>query len=126
MTSPSIPPDLSKLRINRDAPSPPLRRAFRRNLILLIGAVVVFGGAFLILGRGRAVPVQTAVATAMSGGGESGGGAGTSVTANGYVVARTRASVAAKLPGRIRELRVSEGSQMRRGEVIARLENADY
>ena len=48
------------------------------------------------------------------------------MTANGYVVARTRASVAAKLPGRIAELRVSEGSTLRRGEVIARLENADY
>jgi RND family efflux transporter MFP subunit len=126
MTSPSIPPDLSKLRINRDAPPPPLRRALKRNLILLIGAVVIFGGAFLILGRGRAVPVQTAIATTTSGGGELGGGVGTSVTANGYVVARTRASVAAKLPGRIAELRVSEGSTVKRGEVIARLENADY
>jgi RND family efflux transporter MFP subunit len=126
MTSPSIPPDLSKLRINRDAPPPTLRRALKRNLILLLGAVIVFGGAFLILGRGRAVPVQTAVATAMSGAGESGGGAGTSVTANGYVVARTRASVAAKLAGRIAELRVSEGSNVRKGEVIARLDNADY
>src|SRR6185312_8554634 len=48
------------------------------------------------------------------------------VTANGYVVARTRASVAAKLAGRIAELRVSEGSNLRRGEVIARLQNADY
>ncbi len=127
MTSPSIPPDLSKLRINRDAPSPPLRRALKRNLALLLGAVILFGGAFLILGRGRAVAVQTAVATAMSGAGESGsGGAGTSVTANGYVVARTRASVAAKLPGRIRELRVSEGSYMKKGDIIATLDNADY
>jgi hypothetical protein len=115
MTSPSIPPDLSKLRINRDAPSPPLRRALKRNLALLLGAVIVFGGAFLILGRGRAVPVQTAVATAMSGAGESGGGAGTSVTANGYVVARTRASVAAKLAGRIAELfyRVPDSETLR-------------
>jgi RND family efflux transporter MFP subunit len=126
MTSPSIPPDLSKLRINRDAPSPPLRRALKRNLALLLGAVIVFGGAFLILGRGRAVPVQTAVAAAMSGGESGSGGAGTSVTANGYVVARTRASVAAKLAGRIRQLRVSEGSNVRKGEIIATLDNADY
>ena len=126
MTSPSIPPDLSKLRINRDAPSPPLRRALKRNLALLLGAVIIFGGAFMVLGHRCAVPVQTAVAAPMSGAGESGGGAGTSVTANGYVVARTRASVAAKLAGRIAELRVSEGSNVRRGEVIARLENADY
>jgi RND family efflux transporter MFP subunit len=126
MTSPSA-PDLSKLRINRDTPSPPLRRALRRNLLLLIAALVIFGGAFLILGRGRAVPVETAVAESMSGaGGSSTGGAGTSVTANGYVVARTRASVSAKLPGRISDLRVSEGSNIKKGEIIATLDNADY
>jgi RND family efflux transporter MFP subunit len=127
MTSPSA-PDLSKLRINRDAPPPSLRRALRRNLALLVGALIVFGGAFLMLGRGRAVPVQVAVAAPISGAGgsSSGAGAGTSVTANGYVVARTRASVSAKLAGRISDLRVSEGSYLRRGEVIARLDNADY
>jgi RND family efflux transporter MFP subunit len=48
------------------------------------------------------------------------------VTANGYVVARTRASVSAKLAGRLAELKVSEGSFVRQGEVIARLESADY
>jgi RND family efflux transporter MFP subunit len=48
------------------------------------------------------------------------------VTANGYVVARTRASVSARLSGRLAELRVSEGSVVRQGEVIARLESADY
>jgi HlyD family secretion protein len=74
------------------------------------------------------VPVQVAVAAPISGAGgsSSGAGAGTSVTANGYVVARTRASVSAKLAGRISDLRVSEGSYLRRGEVIARLDNADY
>jgi HlyD family secretion protein len=50
----------------------------------------------------------------------------TSVTANGYVVARTRASVSAKLPGRIADLRVSEGSTLRKGEIIATLENEDW
>jgi RND family efflux transporter MFP subunit len=127
MTSPSA-PDLSKLRINRDAPPPSLRRALKRNLALLLGAIIIFGGAFVLLGRGRAVPVQVAVAAPISGAGGPGSGAsaGTSVTANGYVVARTRASVSAKLAGRISELRVSEGSNIRKGEIIATLDNADY
>jgi RND family efflux transporter MFP subunit len=127
LTSPSA-PDLSKLRINRDAPPPPLRRALRRNLALGLGALAIVLGLWVVLGSGRAVPVQVAVATSAAGAGESGPGAGggTSVTANGYVVARTRASVSAKLAGRIAELRVSEGSNVRRGEIIARLENADY
>src|SRR5439155_1336729 len=53
-------------------------------------------------------------------------GAGTAVTANGYVVARTRASVSAKVPGRLAYLGVSEGSYVKRGEVIARLESGDF
>jgi HlyD family secretion protein len=127
MTSPSIPPDLSKLRINRDLPPPILRRALRRNLLLGLLALAIVAGALLVLRGGGAVPVQVLVATPASGAGQPGGAnASASVTANGYVVARTRASVAAKLAGRIAELRVSEGSTIRKGEVIARLENDDY
>jgi HlyD family secretion protein len=126
MTSPSA-PDLSKLRINRDVPPPTLRRALRRNLLLGLVALIIVAGLFLFLRGGSAVPVQTVVASATSGSAESGGGAGSAtVTANGYVVARTRASVSAKLAGRIAELRVSEGSNVRKGEVIARLESEDY
>jgi RND family efflux transporter MFP subunit len=125
MTSPSA-PDLSKLRINRDTPPPGVRRQLRRNLVLGLAALVILLGAWLALGRERAVPVQVAVATPLAGGGEASGTAAASVTANGYVVARTRASVSAKLAGRIAELRVSEGSNLRKGEVIALLENEDY
>jgi RND family efflux transporter MFP subunit len=74
--------------------------------------------------RRAVVPVQTIVVAAESGGGAS--TAGTSVTANGYVVARTRASVSAKVPGRLAYLGVSEGSFVRQGQVIARLSNEDY
>src|SRR5262249_14823069 len=63
-------------------------------------------------------------ATASASGGAS--GAAGSITANGYVVARTKASVAAKVAGRLAYLSVSEGSHVRAGDVIARLEHADY
>jgi HlyD family secretion protein len=116
-------PDLSKLHIDRDAPSPQLKRALWRNLALLVGAVVVIGAVWLYFRRDRGVPIETAVASAT---GPGGTGPGAAVTANGYVVARTRASVASKVAGRLIELRVSEGSFVRKGEVIARLENADY
>jgi RND family efflux transporter MFP subunit len=66
------------------------------------------------------------VASASSTGGGAGAGGATSVTANGYVVARTKASVSAKIAGRLAYLGVSEGSHVQRGEVIARLDNADY
>jgi len=48
------------------------------------------------------------------------------LTASGYVVARRKAVVSAKIQGRLGELRVEEGSRVREGEVIARLESADY
>jgi RND family efflux transporter MFP subunit len=70
--------------------------------------------------RSRSVPtVQTVTAAAGSGG-------ATSVTANGYVVARTKASVSAKTAGRLAFLGVSEGSHVQRGQVIARLDNAEF
>ena len=117
--------DLSKLRIDRD-PSPEVRRAFGRNLILF-GIVVVVIGAGVLFMRGRSrVTIQTIVATPLPTG-EFGAEEGSAtVTANGYVVARTRAAVAAKIPGRLASLSVDGGSFVRKGEVIARLENADY
>jgi RND family efflux transporter MFP subunit len=48
------------------------------------------------------------------------------ITANGYVVARTRASVSSRISGRLASLGVEEGSVVRRGQVLARLENAEY
>jgi RND family efflux transporter MFP subunit len=122
-------PDLSKLRIDRDSPPPGLRRAVKRNAIF---AGVVVGAAaitLIALRGGSAVPVQTLLVTAStdpaSAGGRGVGGAA-SVTANGYVVARTRASVSSKVPGRLAYLGVTEGSYVQRGQIIARLENADY
>ena len=115
--------DLSKLHIDRDTP-PAVRRAFSRNLLLAGVAVVLLAGLVLFARRGGAVPVQVVVATATAGGG--GGAAGSAVTANGYVVARTRASVSSKVAGRLAFLGVSEGSFVHKGEIIARLESADY
>jgi HlyD family secretion protein len=121
MTDPT--PDLSRLRINRDAPPPGVRRAFRTTLLIAAGAVVLVVAALLVLrGRGGATPIQVTTATVVGGSGAAAAG----VVANGYVVARTQASVSAKLAGRLAFLGVSEGSHVTAGQVIARLDNADY
>lgn len=73
-----------------------------------------------------AVTVQVVVATPLDGASAASAGGSIAVTANGYVVARTRAAVAAKIPGRLAMLNVSEGSFVTRGALIARLENSDY
>ncbi|HYC32752.1 MAG TPA: efflux RND transporter periplasmic adaptor subunit [Gemmatimonadales bacterium] len=123
MTAPSH--DLSKLRIDRDPP-PAVRRAFGRTLVLIIIAAALLAGGYLWV-RGRSAPtIQTVIAAPISTGGPGAAASATAVTANGYVVARIRAAVAAKIPGRIATLTVDGGSRVRRGQVIARLENADY
>ena len=127
MTQPFPPPaDLAKLRINRDAPPPGVRRALVRNLILLlIVALLIALGVWYV--RAGSVPVvQVATAGAPVGVGSGSSAGATSVTANGYVVARTKASVSAKAAGRLAYLGVSEGSFVKKGVVIARLDNADF
>lgn len=47
------------------------------------------------------------------------------LTASGYLVARHRATVSAKVPGRVAWLGVEEGSRVTKGQIIARLEDAD-
>ncbi len=117
--------DLSKLRIDRDIP-PAVRRAFTRNLVFVGAAVAIAGGAWFVL-RGRSgTPIDAVVVEQVASGQASSAGGTTAVTANGYVVARTRAAVSAKIPGRLATLPVDGGSFVRRGQVIAQLENADY
>lgn len=120
--------DLSKLQINRDVPPAGVRRALIRNAIFAGVVVAIFAAVYVVLRQRATVVVQTVVATASADPRStgSGGGGATAVTANGYVVARTRASVSSKVPGRLAFLRVAEGSFVQRDEVIARLENGDY
>jgi len=47
-------------------------------------------------------------------------------SANGYIVARTRAALSADTPGRIVELNVQEGSVVKKGEIVARLYADEY
>jgi RND family efflux transporter MFP subunit len=49
----------------------------------------------------------------------------TLLNASGYVVAQRKASVAAKTTGRLEWLGVEEGSRVKSGQIIARLENKD-
>ena len=117
----SSPPNLASLRIDREAPPPRPPGAMRLMLwtipVLAIGAVV----AWLFLAP-RAPQVRVALAGATGGGTLSSAG----ITANGYVVARTKASVSAKIPGRLEYLGVAEGTRVKLGEVIARIESGEF
>ncbi len=95
----------------------------RFNIALAVVAVVLVAAAIWWL-RGSRGEIEVTVARAAVSG--AGGGGTAAITANGYVVARTKASVSSKIPGRLEYLGVDEGSQVAKGEVIARLENQDY
>lgn len=118
----ATPPDLSRLRIDRSVPA--ASSTGRPVPAIVIGAailaVIVAIFVWTRLSPGG-MEVQVVTATATGGAVASSGG----ISASGYVVARTKASVSAKVPGRLAYLGVSEGSVVRRGEVIARLENDD-
>jgi RND family efflux transporter MFP subunit len=121
--------DLSKLRINRDDPPPAVKRALGR-VLWLVGAAALIIAVVVVIGRrGGTVPVQVITVTTSGGAGGGAanrGGGDVAVVANGYVVARTKAAVSAKIPGRLAMLNVSEGSRVEKGAIIARLDNADY
>jgi HlyD family secretion protein len=116
--------DLSSLRIRREED---MKRPSRRRWWLLPAiALAVTLLPLLVLNAtqpwSRGPEVRTATAT-LRGGGTGGTGG---LTANGYVVARTKASVSSKVPGRLAFLGVEEGDEVRAGVVLARLEAAEY
>ena len=119
------PADLSRLRISREE-RPRAGRGGRRGWIpLLVVALILVlaAAAWAAVMRGDRGPEVRLVTAALRGGGGAGAGG---LTANGYVVARTKASVSSKVPGRLVFLGVEEGDKVTRGSVLARLEAAEY
>jgi RND family efflux transporter MFP subunit len=120
--------ELASLRIERERPPRRWGRILFWLALLLVGSVVIYFvrvklsvGPLAALG---AVEVETTQASLQSTGGTTGGTP--ILTASGYLVARKQSVVSSKIQGRLSELRVEEGSVVRSGDVIARLEDADY
>jgi HlyD family secretion protein len=113
--------DLASLRLDE----PPARS--RRGLWVTLAVLLVLASAGIFAWRStaamRALAVETIQPTVERGGRAA---AGTAVlTASGYIVARREAIVSSKIQGRLSELRVEEGSVVREGEILARLESTD-
>jgi HlyD family secretion protein len=115
--------ELASLRIDRERPA---RSGWRWPLLFFIPILVVLGGLYVLraVSASRGTQVDTVRATVTQTGGATPGSA--VLTASGYVVARRKAVVSAKIQGRLAQLRVEEGSRVRNGELIARLESSDY
>jgi len=88
--------------------------------ILLIVLIAVIAGIVMVMRDSRAVEVATATARAAEV-----GVAATVLNASGYVEPRRKATVAAKITGRVIEVLVEEGMAVEAGQVLARLDDAD-
>ena len=120
MPTESPPQDLLRLRIDRSAaPNSRRRRRWGLWVLLLILGACGAAGYFYYSGR-AAIAVEVAVITQAYP-----SQANTLLNATGYVVAQRKAAVASKATGRLEWLGVREGSAVREGEVLARLENKD-
>lgn len=114
--------NLEALRLDQQDATP-RRRLWLPLIALLTVALVGLWGWRASAGL-RAVEVETARVTMRQ---TVAASAGQPVlTASGYLVARREAIVSAKIQGRLSELRVEEGSRVGAGDIIARLESADF
>lgn len=113
--------DLSKLKIDKSAV---IRRPARRKKLLwrLAAVLAVIVAAYLFFSGKLTPAIDVEVATVSEAYPYQ---AYTLLNASGYVVAQRKAAVAAKTTSSLEWLGVEEGSRVRKGEVIARLEGKD-
>ena len=109
-------PQLQQLKIDRQAPQFQKKRNW--TLIVAPALIVVVLGAIALKPRKLEVQTSSVVTSYPS-------QQYAQLTASGYVVAQRRAAVASKATGRLIWLNVREGSQVKQGEIIAKLDASD-
>ena len=110
-------PDLARLRIDRELLARPRRR--RRWKWIVIALIAIASAAWWLM-RPRTVAVQTASVVTTYPSQQY-----VLLNATGYVVPQRKAALASKATGRLEWLGVAEGSRVKAGQVVARLENRD-
>jgi HlyD family secretion protein len=116
--TPNLKEELASLRIDHSARGGGSRGGWI--VIALLLAVMAAGGWFWYK-REPVVDVKTAPAAVRTG---AAGAAGSILNASGYVTARRRATVSSKVTGKVLEVFVEEGKAVRRGQVLARLDDS--
>jgi RND family efflux transporter MFP subunit len=112
-------PDLAALHIRRE----PEKSGRPMGLMLFAAILVVALGVAAWFFAGRSFRPQTVEAVTASLLTE--GQATTLLTATGYIEAERKADLSPKLTSRITELNVTEGSRVKKGDIIARLDHTD-
>ena len=117
-----MPSDLDRLRIQRSEEKYQAKGSFRGRIWLALGgALILILLALYLWGPLRpAQEVTVAVASRLYP-----AQAYTVLNASGYVVAQRKAAVSSKSTGRLAFLGVEEGSHLKKGDILASLENED-
>jgi RND family efflux transporter MFP subunit len=122
MKTGEVKPDLSSLRIDRTGPTNGRRDGTKWKYVIGGSLLVLAAVLYFLLGDTFSAPVEVdAVVVAMTFPSD----ANALLTASGYVVAQQKASIASKATGRLVYLGVEEGDVVRKGQVIARIEEQD-
>ena len=112
--------DLNALKIDRGVPVATRRRSRRRWIVAAVIALAIAVAAVFYARKERVTTVQAvSIVTAYP------SQQFVILNATGYVVAQRKAAVASKATGRLEWLGVAEGSRVKAGEVIARLDAQD-
>ncbi|MCG6964002.1 MAG: efflux RND transporter periplasmic adaptor subunit [Acidobacteria bacterium] len=112
-------PNLAELRIDRHQRT--AGRGGRWILVATVAVIVALAATVVfVLGSGRTAEVEVAAARPGAGSQET-----AVLNASGYVTPRRKATVAAKVTGRVSEVMVEEGMQVEKGQVLARLDDSD-
>ena len=110
--------DLSALKIERE-PLNVSGGSGTKWIVILVLLALAGGGAYYWFQRERPIEVEVAAVT------ERAAGAQASVLqGNGYVTARRKATVSSKVTGKVIEVNVEEGMDVREGQVLARLDDS--
>jgi len=111
--------DLSSLRIHDSARTKGAAGKVLAYISAVIGALVLLGGGVLAL-RGRKPQVEVTTARAAGGSDQV-----TALNASGYVTPRRRATVAAKITGRVTGVFFDEGNNVKEGQLLTTLDDSD-
>jgi RND family efflux transporter MFP subunit len=120
--SKEVRPDLARLHIDREVRRPAPHRARRWINKWTIGALVIVLVAIFFVYRSSTAPITVETATITTAYPSQ---SFTVLNATGRVAAWRKAAVSTKATGRLEWLGVQEGSRVKAGEVIARLESLD-
>src|SRR5690242_18274113 len=111
--------DLDALRIQRGPERSGLARALGWLVVLAILAATGWAG-WIWMVRERPLDVQVATVSERASGAQA-----AVLNASGYVTARRRATISSKITGKVVEMNVEEGTVVRAGQVIARLDDSN-